>query len=80
MTNATNTAVGAGQWHIGRQWHGHDIEDACPCPQQACGLVVIGEADPSCEQHPIGRCKTMRQGHSAADCPGRAALGQDPAR
>lgn len=57
-------------WHNGRQWTTHTIEDECPCPQEPCGLVDLTKADPSCMHHPIGRGKTMRQGHSAECCPG----------
>lgn len=54
--------------HVGRAWSGTDIEDACPCPQEPCGLVRMGTADPSCEQHqPI---QTVRQVHAGSKCPG----------
>jgi hypothetical protein len=55
-------------WHIGRAWSGHEIEDACPCEQEPCGLVAT--PDPSCVQH--SRTKTIRQSHRADQC---AALG-----
>lgn len=54
--------------HVGRAWSGTDIEDACPCPQESCGLVRMGSADPSCEQHQPN--KTIRQGHAGSKCPG----------
>lgn len=56
--------------HIGRSFVGTHVEDTCPCPKAPCGLVVQGEADPSCDQHPPERMKTMRQGHHDEDCPG----------
>jgi uncharacterized small protein (DUF1192 family) len=59
--------------HIGRSWDSHPLEDACPCPQEPCGLVDREKADPTCTQHAAGRCKTMRQGHRAGDCPRRDA-------
>lgn len=62
--------------HVGRSWSGAPLEDACPCPQEPCGLVVLGRAHPACAEH-NGR-KTIRQSHRAQDCPGseqtRAAL------
>lgn len=54
--------------HVGRAWSGTDIEDACPCPQESCGLVRMGSAAPSCEQHQPN--KTIRQGHTDSKCPG----------
>lgn len=59
-----------GPMHVGRAWHGHDIEDTCPCPQEPCGLVDPGRADPECQHHPVGRAKSIRQGHKASECPG----------
>lgn len=53
--------------HFGRSWEGHPLEDECPCPQEPCGLV--SEPVEECEQHPMIRSKTMRQGHSADMCP-----------
>lgn len=55
--------------HIGRHWHGHDIENACPCPKAPCGLVVEGTAVPECTQHPAARSQTIRQSHLATACP-----------
>lgn len=55
--------------HIGRHWSRCDIEDRCPCPQAACGLVISGQTDPDCIMHSAGR--SIRQGHSAEECPGR---------
>jgi len=61
-------------WHMGRQWHGHDIEDECPCPKAPCGLVDTTQRLPTCEQHnpadPIA-ARTMRQNHPADACPAR---------
>ncbi len=56
--------------HVGRSWTGHPLEDACPCPKALCGLVAQRDVDPACMQHPIVRCKSMRQGHRAERCPG----------
>jgi hypothetical protein len=55
-------------YHIGRSWTGHPLEDECPCPQEACGLVDERKAVPECIQHPPERCQTMRQGHIADVC------------
>lgn len=55
--------------HIGRSFEGHTMEDACPCPQAACGLVTMKTALPDCPQHAFGAAKTMRQGHPDRDCP-----------
>ena len=57
--------------HSGRSWHGHDVEDSCPCNQEACGLVDVFKANPDCTQHPLGRAKSMRQGHDADLCPAK---------
>ena len=54
--------------HFGRAWSGHTIEDDCPCHQASCGLV--DEIDQDCPQHSWLACKSMRQGHFTADCPG----------
>lgn len=56
-----------GDYHVGRAWSGTDIEDACPCPQEPCGLVSMNSADPSCEQHRPD--KTTRQVHASSQCP-----------
>ncbi|WP_042422353.1 hypothetical protein [Streptacidiphilus anmyonensis] len=56
--------------HIGRSFAGTEIEDECPCPQEACGLVDPMRADPECDQHGRGARKTMRQGHRSDQCPG----------
>lgn len=55
-------------YHVGRAWSGHEIEDECPCPQQACGLVAMCDINHGCAQH--GATKTIRQGHPAVLCPG----------
>lgn len=57
--------------HVGREWTGHDMEDACECPQATCGLVILEDADPECSQHGFKFSKTMRQGHPEDRCPGR---------
>lgn len=53
--------------HMGRAWAGHAIEDACPCVQAPCGLVVSGQRDPACRQHTSD--KSFRQEHSENECP-----------
>lgn len=54
--------------HMGRSFVGTRLEDQCPCPKEACGLVDMNKASPECDQHTIGSCKTMRQGHHEEDC------------
>lgn len=54
--------------HLGRAWRGHEIEDACPCEQAPCGLVAFFTQ--GCEHHDPAFIKTMRQGHTAGNCPG----------
>ncbi|MGW1998409.1 hypothetical protein [Embleya sp. NPDC001921] len=64
-------------FHRGRSWVGHHVEDACPCPQEPCGLVAGDRIDPTCTEHPAAALKSIRQGHEAPDCPGpdlRAAV------
>lgn len=56
-------------WHWGRAFHGHEIEDKCPCPKQPCGLVEVTSADPDCAQHAARFARTSRQGHRAENCP-----------
>lgn len=56
--------------HIGRSWDDNRLERRCPCPLEPCGLVDSSKIDPSCSQHPMGRFKTMRQGHPEKHCPG----------
>ncbi|MEU7243393.1 hypothetical protein [Streptomyces sparsogenes] len=56
--------------HIGRSFAGGGhIEALCPCPLAPCGLVDTENVDPECDQHPPTRCKTIRTGHAAEDCP-----------
>lgn len=62
--------------HMGRSWDGHPLEDACPCPVEACGLV--SSPDPACEQHGHSFARTMRQGHRASDCPAAEAAQPAP--
>lgn len=64
---------GADDSHIGRSFAGHPLEDDCPCPKAACGLVPSNDAVAECEHHPATRSKTMRQQHLASRCPARAA-------
>lgn len=54
--------------HVGRAFTGTGIEDTCPCPKAPCGLVIDEQAEPACAEH--GGSQTMRQGHSADQCPG----------
>jgi len=61
-------------YHIGRQWVGHDIEDTCPCGKAPCGLVDGNRVDPECTQHPIERAKTLRQVHHADACPAEGGV------
>jgi hypothetical protein len=56
--------------HFGRAWSGTAIEDACPCPKAACGLVTDNALASDCPEHSAAACKTMRQGHRAEHCPG----------
>lgn len=58
--------------HIGRSWTGHPLEDACPCPKAPCGLVVLEQASPECDQHSSNplQARTMRQIHDSEHCPG----------
>lgn len=56
-------------YHIGRAWVGHAIEDDCPCGKAPCGLVLESKRDPDCEQHKL--TKTIRQGHAPEHCPAR---------
>ena len=62
--------------HVGRSWRGHHVEDACPCPQEPCGLVDLRRIDPACPQHVFTAAKTIRQSHTPEFCipsPNRAA-------
>jgi hypothetical protein len=56
--------------HIGRSWSGQEIEDECPCEQAPCGLVIIRRVTEECDQHHWSACKTVRQAHQSANCPG----------
>jgi len=53
--------------HYGRSFTDTRLEDVCPCEKAACGLVVV--ADPTCDQHPIEKMRTIRQMHQSEDCP-----------
>lgn len=55
--------------HVGRSWHGHRIEDDCPCPKAACGLVLQDTVVEACGQHHWSACQTIRQSHPADRCP-----------
>lgn len=54
--------------HIGRSWHGHRLEDECPCPKAACGLVIADFVRLDCPEHAWTATKTIRQIHYLADC------------
>lgn len=51
------------------------MEDNCPCPKTACGLVDGDNVHPDCDQHPFLRTKTMRQMHPADQCPELSDMG-----
>lgn len=55
--------------HIGRSWSAHTLEDGCPCPKAACGLVVGATVDAACPQHALTAGKAIRQTHAAEQCP-----------
>lgn len=56
------------EFHVGRLFTGHGIEDACPCPQEPCGLVPTNSIKEDCPEHGWTAAKTIRQGHIAEDC------------
>lgn len=45
------------------------MEDRCPCPKTACGLVAISNVHPDCDQHHFRHAKSMRQMHQDDRCP-----------
>lgn len=57
-------------WHAGRDWHGTATEDACPCPQEPCGLVHLDRVVAGCKQHRMAWARAIRQWHPANRCPG----------
>jgi len=57
-----------GDWHISRHWSATDLEDACPCPKKACGMVPLDQVAPECQEHPSTRGKTIRRAHLPEDC------------
>ena len=63
------TATDQSALHIGRAWTGHALEDDCPCPKAACGLVLGATVDATCPQHALTAGKTIRQAHVAERCP-----------
>jgi hypothetical protein len=67
MSGSWRQNFGEGEWHIGRSWSDHPLEDACSCPKAPCGLVVLGNTDPACPQHHPE--KTIRQSHPLSECP-----------
>ncbi|MCF0086656.1 MULTISPECIES: hypothetical protein [unclassified Streptomyces] len=73
MTNQPET-------HLGRSFRGMspDIETACPCPKAACGLVIREQVTKKCREHHVSAAKTIRQTHTADQCPG-APQPEDPA-
>lgn len=56
--------------HVGRSWTGNKLEEDCPCPKAACGLVLsehmVDETE-KCSQH--SGMKTFRQIHTEENCP-----------
>lgn len=64
--------------HIGRSFDGHPLEDACPCPQEPCGLIDVSRIDPTCGQHALAAGKTIRQSHTAERCPVTAPTSPKP--
>lgn len=59
-------------WHIGRSFHGHRLEDLCPCVKAPCGLAIHDEAgnwNAGCPEHDMAEAKTIRQSHAAENCP-----------
>lgn len=74
------TAAEQSTLHVGRSWSGHGLEDGCPCPKAACGLVVGATVDAACPQHALATGKTIRQTHAAEQCPARMTISdQTPA-
>jgi hypothetical protein len=59
--------------HIGRSFADTHLEDKCPCPKAACGLVPRDQVVEECGQHHWTSAKTIRQSHPAAACPGAPA-------
>lgn len=60
--------------HIGRSFSDTRLEDLCPCPKEACGLVNTDNISPDCDQHPPERAKTLRQVHKGDECPSNIRL------
>lgn len=55
-------------FHVGRAWAGTALEDGCPCPKAPCGLVDTAVKPlGGCPQHAMNQ--SIRQSHTAADCP-----------
>ena len=53
--------------HLGRSFGTRrHIEDACPCPQEPCGLIAMSRISLDCEQHEFRQ--TFRQSHTPAQC------------
>jgi len=59
--------------HIGRSFADTHLEDKCPCPKAACGLVPRDQVVAECGQHHWTAAKTIRQSHPAEACPGAPA-------
>lgn len=61
--------------HIGRSWTGNSLEQECPCPKAACGLVQAEDNNMSltndCSEHSFLAAKTIRQIHSSENCPAK---------
>lgn len=57
-------------WHIGRSFADTHLEDACPCPQEPCGLIARDQVRPDCPEHAVWAGKSIRQGHRPDACVG----------
>lgn len=69
ITNESENMISSTS-HIGRSFgDDHHLEDDCPCPQEPCGLIAVNRIDPECPEHDFRWAKTIRQGHSPANCP-----------
>lgn len=58
--------------HVGRSFTRTHLEERCPCEKAPCGLVERWVD--ACPEHNPFHAKTMRQGHSAENCPGAEQL------
>ncbi|MGC5033054.1 hypothetical protein [Micromonospora sp. DT229] len=67
-------------WHITRGTGPSDLENGCPCPKAACGAVDTEHTNPTCDQHPPSKARTMRHMHRADQCPATAPVPPAPAQ